>query len=544
MAPSSSPSTSTSSKPSKSPTLPPFRSHHFTPIQEEEENEVNEERQRAMSMASRSTRSSVSETIVHHPTPVQKCVRAGKRSESDVTETDENTRSVSCNNCRPSNREKTTTVVPMASPNGIMKSIVSTLSRKSPRLSGSSSSEADTTRSEEQWKIAVAVLSQKLMQATRKRDEASLEATRAKSSMVDLEKKLNRLELYCTNLKSGLEICSAGQNPRTTSPENYETTTVVPKFFHYPLFKSDEHDKVIEDFLVSVSDARKSVRVLSRALTLQLRQMGGKVTDRITILLQPYDVKISVSKNPREGVLFYLEALLNLAFFEDFESARFAENSTNGILNPIDRCEAKYGSYNVLRDLTWEEVLTKGTRHFDEEFSGFCDRKMSKIVALLGWNKAWPEQLLHAFFGASKSVWLVHLLANSVHPTLPIFRVDKGAEFASVYMEDMGADKARKLVPSTVRIMVAPGFYVYDNVVKCKVLCRYHNHYNTTIGRDDFVANGDLVDKGVVVDGSYSIENLMFGVYYAVEHFHFAYQGHARSCQLLHFSNPKWGVSA
>lgn len=396
----------------------------------------------------------------------------------------------------------------MASPNGIMKSIVSTLSRKSPRLSGSSSSEADTTRSEEQWKIAVAELSQKLMQATRKRDEASLEATRVKSSMVDLEKKLNRLELYCKNLKSGLEICSAGQNQRIiTSPDNHETTIVVPKFFHYPLFKSEEHDKVIENFLVSVSDARKSVRVLSRALTLQLRQMGGKVTDRITILLQPYDVKISVSKNPRGGVLFYLEAFLNLAFFEDFESAGFAENSTNVILNPMDRCEAKYGSYNVLRDLTWEEVLTKGTRHFDDEFSGFCDRKMSKIVALLGWNKAWPEQLLHAFFGASKSVWLVHLLANSVHPTLPIFRVDKGAEFASVYMEDMGADKARKLVPSTVRIMVAPGFYVYDNVVKCKVLCSYHNHYNTSSGHDDLFANGDLVDKAVV-HGSYSTENL------------------------------------
>ncbi|KAL9264459.1 IRK-interacting protein-like protein [Drosera capensis] len=512
MAPSPSPSTSTSSKPSKSPSLPPFRSHHFTPIQEEEENQENEERQGAMSTPSRSTRSSVSETIVHHPTPVQKCIRAGKRSKigATATETDENTRSVSCNNCRPSNREKTTTVVPMASPNGIMKSIVSTLSRKSPRLSGSSSSEADTTRLEEQWKIAVAELSQKLMQATRKRDEASLEASRVKSSMADLEKKLNRLELYCKNLKSGLEICSAGQNQRIiTSPENYETTTtVVPKFFHYPLFKSEEHDKVIENFLVSVSDARKSVRALSRALTLQIRQMGGKVTDRITILLQPYDVKFSVSKNPRGGLLFYLEALLNLAFFEDFESAGFAENSTNGILNPMDRCEAKYGSYNVLRDLTWEEVLTKGTRHFDEDFSGFCDRKMSKIVALLGWNKAWPEQLLHAFFGASKSLWLLHLLANSVHPALPIFRVDKGAEFASVYMEDIGAaDKAQKLVPSTVRIMVAPGFYVYDNVVKCKVLCRYHNHYYTSNGHDDLVANGDLADKAVV-HGSYSTENL------------------------------------
>ncbi|KAL9330302.1 hypothetical protein ACSQ67_005305 [Phaseolus vulgaris] len=93
---------------------------------------------------------------------------------------------------------------------------------------------------------------------------------------------------------------------------------------------------------------------------------------------------------------------------------------------------------------------------------------MSEIVAMLGWNRAWPEPLLQAFFGASKSVWMVHLLANSVHPSLPLFRVDKGINFDSVYMEDMGGDKASKLVPSVVRIMVAPGFYVYGSAVKCK----------------------------------------------------------------------------
>ncbi|KAK9276503.1 hypothetical protein L1049_006037 [Liquidambar formosana] len=105
---------------------------------------------------------------------------------------------------------------------------------------------------------------------------------------------------------------------------------------------------------------------------------------------------------------------------------------------------------------------------------------MSEIVAMLGWNRAWSEPLLQAFFGASKCVWLVHLLANSVHPSLPIFRVDKGVRFDSIYMEDMGGDRARKLVPAVVRIMVAPGFYVYGNVVKCKVLCRYYNNNNNT----------------------------------------------------------------
>lgn len=103
---------------------------------------------------------------------------------------------------------------------------------------------------------------------------------------------------------------------------------------------------------------------------------------------------------------------------------------------------------------------------------------MSEIVALLGWNRAWPESLLQAFFGASKSVWLVHLLATSVHPSLAILRVDKGVGFDGVYMEDMAGDSVRKLAPSVVRIMAAPGFYVYGSVVKCKVLCRYNNNNN------------------------------------------------------------------
>jgi hypothetical protein len=96
--------------------------------------------------------------------------------------------SVSCYKCRPHAREKIS-VVPVdnngvnnkhsnysiASPNGIFKSIFSSLTRKSPR---SSAADALTTAArEEQWKIAVAELSHKLIQATRKRDEAVLEAS-------------------------------------------------------------------------------------------------------------------------------------------------------------------------------------------------------------------------------------------------------------------------------------------------------------------------------------------------------------------------------
>ncbi|XP_030967746.1 IRK-interacting protein-like [Quercus lobata] len=486
MAPSSSSSSS-----SKSPPPPPSASHlspHFTPIQECENEDGYSEEQR------QSTRETTPSAPKRHPTPLHQTHKNGKpkkiikQSDSDANGIEDGT-TVWCNKCRPHAREKIS-VVPLdnnglnkhssysssiASPNGIFKSIFLSLTKKSPR-----SSPSEAAR-EEQWKIAVAELSQKLIHATRKRDEALLEASRLKYSMAELEKKLNKLEVYCHNLKSGLDECSTNSAYQTgmikTSHSNRHSSLGL-------------NDKVIEHFLVSVSESRSSVKLLSRSLAMQLRHTGSKVYERISVLLQPYDIKISLSKNPR-SLVFYLEALLNKAFYEDFESIGFQRNTSIQILNPIDRCEANFESFNFLRGLTWEEVLNKGTRHFSEEYSRFCDRKMSEIVSMLGWNRAWPEPLLQAFFAASKSVWLVHLLANSVHPSLPIFKVDIGVGFDGVYMEDMGGDKVKRLVPSVVRIMVAPGFYVYGSVVKCKVLCRYYNATNND------QSNGE--GKGIII---------------------------------------------
>ncbi|KAE8728046.1 STEROL-4ALPHA-METHYL OXIDASE 1-1 family protein [Hibiscus syriacus] len=463
MAPSSSYSSSSKSLPPA--TTLPHQSPLFTPIQEYEREE-QEDGTPSVNTDKRLTPTHLStplrDNIVGKPT-------ARKRPESGGTGGGGGNGSVSCINCRPNSKEKIS-VVPldnngvnkhsfsMASPNGIFKSIFHSLTRKSPK-----STDVSTAR-EEEWKIAAAELSHKLIQATRKRDEALLEASRLKYSMAELEKKLNKLEVYCHNLKSGLDECNSNSPYRIGKTHNVHQDGVI-----------GANEKVIQQFLVSVSEARSSIRLLSRSLTMQLRHMGTKVYERISVLLQPHDTKISHSKNPK-GLILYLEALLNKAFFEDFESIGFQKSAVNQILNPIDCCEANYASFSNLQGLTWEEVLNKGTRYFSEEFSKFCDRKMNEIVAMLGWNRAWPEPLLQAFFGASKSVWLVHLLANSLHPGLPIFRVDKGVSFDSVYMEDMDGERARKLVPSIVRIMITPGFYVYGNVVKSKVICRYSNN--------------------------------------------------------------------
>ncbi|CAN6810683.1 unnamed protein product [Brassica oleracea] len=121
-------------------------------------------------------------------------------------------------------------------------------------------------------------------------------------------------------------------------------------------------------------------------------------------------------------------------------------------------------------ELTWDEVLSRGTNHFSEQFSRFCDRKNEcHVASMLCWNRAWPEPLLQASFGASKSVWLDHLLANSLNPGLQIFRVERDDRFDPVYKEETGGDRYK----SVVRAMVQPGFYVYGSVVKCKVVCKH-----------------------------------------------------------------------
>ncbi|KAG9158235.1 hypothetical protein Leryth_000368 [Lithospermum erythrorhizon] len=404
--------TSSSSSSSSKPSLSPHHLSQFTTI--EEGNEDEEWSQGRSSFRTTTPTENYSDNkedaittnqyMHQHGSSSEKGGENSTRKRSGSEEENNHKWGVSCNNCRPSNREKIS-IVPLdnnnrlsiTSPNGIFKNMFSSLVKKSPKSVSTDEGSTTMTR-EEQFKATIEELSHKLIHATRKRDEAIMEVSRLKYSMYELEKKVNKLEIYSQNLKSNLD---AYGNMMSSQQEGV---------FHLDYLKSTkvgDEDKVIQHFLVVISDSRSSIRLLSRSLTLQLKQQT--------------DGKKWVQKNAHHQ-----------------------------ILNPIDRCEANFALFGRLKGLTWEEVLKKGTRHFNEEFSKFCDKKMSEIVAMLGWNQAWPEPLLQV--------------------------VDKDVRFDSVYMEDIGGDKARKLVPTMVKIMVTPGFYVYDNVVKCKSLKKLGVH--------------------------------------------------------------------
>lgn len=315
----------------------------------------------------------------------------------------------------------------------ILKSVFSSFTWGSPHLSSCSaaSSYASSAR-EEEWKLAATQLSYKLLQAIRKRDEALSEASRLKHSVSELEKKLTRLENYSRDLKSTLEQHHRHRLPVAGPAASKE----------FPL----------KAFLRAVSDSRAAVRLLSRSLSAQISQPGN-----------------------RSAGGAYLEALLSRAFYGDFESAGFKRGGAARVLDPSRRAEANMAAYEALREVSWEDVLSRGTKHYSEGFSRFCDAKMGEVGGALlggGGSGSWPEPLLRAFFGAAKGVWLVHLLAWCSHPPVPILRVEKGEFFDDEYMEALGEDGAAgRRTAATVRMMVAPGFYVRDGAVKCQVIC-------------------------------------------------------------------------
>ena len=82
-------------------------------------------------------------------------------------------------------------------------------------------------------------------------------------------------------------------------------------------------------------------------------------------------------------VLYHLEALMNQAMYPDFENCTFQKNGSPKCLDPKQDRQENFASFVALRNLSWNEVLKKGTKYHREDFSRFCDQKMSCIVSTL-----------------------------------------------------------------------------------------------------------------------------------------------------------------
>ncbi|KHN25266.1 IRK-interacting protein-like [Glycine soja] len=316
--------------------------------------------------------------------------------------------------------------------------------------------------------MSIETLKKELVEANENRDVALMEVSEMRSSLGELKQKLEYLESYCEELKKALK-----QAMQTRDSQPCDQLSSLPQ--RGKSFEGNgenlmpvSEEVMVEGFLQIVSESRLSVKQFCKTLINHIEETDHSLTENLNLLLQPY--KLSLNSKYSKAVLYHFEAFINQFLYQDFENCVFQKNGCSKFLDPQQDRQAQFSSFVALRNLSWSEVLRKGTKYYSEEFSKFCDQKMSCINTSLKWTRPWPEQLLQAFFVAAKCMWLLHLLAFSFNPPLGILRVEENKTFDPQYMEDMCP---RSQGPSRVKIMVMPGFYVQDRVLRCKVLCRY-----------------------------------------------------------------------
>ncbi|XP_057452498.1 IRK-interacting protein [Lotus japonicus] len=319
--------------------------------------------------------------------------------------------------------------------------------------------------------MSVEALKRELIEANESRDTAIAEVSDMRSSFGELKQKLVYLESYCEELKKALrQTVQAKESPLCEKLSNHPIRG-IPFDGNGENFMPVSEEVMVEGFLQIVSESRLSVKQFCKTLISQIEETDHALIDNLNLLLQPY--KLSLDSKYSKAVLYHFEAFINQSLFQDFENCVFQKNGCAKFLDPRQDRQAQFSSFVALRNLSWNEVLRKGTKYYSEEFSKFCDQKMSCIITALNWLRPWHEQLLQAFFVAAKCIWLLHLLAFSFNPPLGILRVEENKSFDPHYMEDLVTDRQRSQGPSRVKIMVVPGFYVQDRVLKCKVICRH-----------------------------------------------------------------------
>ncbi|KAJ8643555.1 hypothetical protein MRB53_005303 [Persea americana] len=309
-----------------------------------------------------------------------------------------------------------------------------------------------------------------LIEANENRDAALMEAAEMKTSLEELKHKLLNLETYCNELKKSLKQAVQGKETQVFGRPNLSRRA---RSFDGGSDSSMpvSHEAMVEGFLQMVSEARLSVKQFCRTLISQIEETDHGLMERLNSILQPHNLTLH-SRNSK-AVLYHLESLINQSLHQDFENCIFQKNGAQKVLDPQQDHQAKFSAFAALRNLSWNEVLRKGTKYYSEDFSSFCDQKMSCIISTLNWSRQWPEQLLQSFFVAAKCIWLLHLLAFSFDPPLAILRVDENQSFDPIYMEEILLERPRLQDAARVKIMVTPGFYIEGKVLRCRVLCRH-----------------------------------------------------------------------
>ncbi|XP_064939418.1 IRK-interacting protein-like [Musa acuminata AAA Group] len=314
-------------------------------------------------------------------------------------------------------------------------------------------------------------LEEELLHAKENRDAALEEVSEMKSLLAELQQKLHSLEAYCEELKKALKQAVHGKSPQVLYKFKLSKRVKSIRGSRDDLMPVSQ-EVLVEGFLQIVSECRLSVTHFCETVIHQTRETDDDLSGRLNLFLQPHQMTLT-SSNSSKVALCHLEAIVNQSLYQDFENCVFQKNGSPKFLDPRREHQENFSSFVALRNLGWNEVLHKGTKHYSDDFSRFCDRKFSSVAAVLNWSTPWPEHLLRCFLIGAKCIWLLHLLAFSFEPSLMILRVEGNRDFDPIHMEEIPLDGHRAQAPARVRTMVMPGFFVRDRVLRCRVLCRY-----------------------------------------------------------------------
>ncbi|MCO5606089.1 hypothetical protein L7F22_060276 [Adiantum nelumboides] len=252
-----------------------------------------------------------------------------------------------------------------------------------------------------------------------------------------------------------------------------------------------------EEFFSAVAEARVGVKQVSRVLLQHVQESVGRglvveMEDGIDeaagveqwrpILTMCREARKAEQKGRSSSrgsgsrsrdVGYCIEALISLAFYEHFENVGFDKNGAHHILDPAHRALAFYHSFLKLAKLTPTQLLTQTSALYNPAFDRFCSRKMRALGRVVGCpGRLWPDELACTFLTAARAIWLLHQLAFAYPAFAPaIFRVAAESPFDPRFMELLPTQQRPPAFPPRhrlVSLMVMPGFFLSDDVIKCK----------------------------------------------------------------------------
>lgn len=351
--------------------------------------------------------------------------------------------------------------------------------------------------------MAMDLMELKVLQANTKRDAAMAEMLELRLAMESMGKKLAQVERHCMDVKSQLLDVRTMQEQGHDGGEDDdddqdgasfegcdERVVASMRGLSYGYMQPSK-----SEFFNAVAEARVGVKQLCRVLlqhiqdskvSLERLEEGKEAKSKgnyenlahIMVMIRDNNdnVKVKGGSLSSRGLRYHLEAVISMAFYEHFENVGFDKSGTHKVLDPTQRAMAFYHAFLKLAKLTCTQLLTQTSPLYNPAFDLFCARKMRSVGRAVGCaGRLWPDELARTFLAAARGVWLLHHLAFAFHvrPSPPgIFRVACDSPFDARFMELLPTDHrhvadAAHLV---VTLMVMPGFFVADDVIKCKVL--------------------------------------------------------------------------